>query len=154
MHVLFSYKTQRMNDPYWQCTMDPTQHPGFQQQPVPGSSIGSMYPLPLPLGCPLPPPPGYHLLLPLPLPPGVTIQQQYQPVLPPYPLVPPQGYSQYLPYLGWGLYGTPYFHALPTPMPNTMAPLHNASVGQLSLLIPPLTSRTASHDALTWTLTP
>ena len=23
-----------MNDPYWQCTMDPTQHPGFQQQPV------------------------------------------------------------------------------------------------------------------------
>ena len=108
----FSYKTQRMNDPYRQCTMDPTQHPGFQQQPS-GSTVGSIgYPPPPPPGCPLPPPPGYPLpppplgySLPMPPPPGVTAQQQY--LL--YPPMPPQGYGQYLQYQGWGPYGAPVF---------------------------------------------
>lgn len=89
-----------------QYTMDPMYHPGVQQQPVPGSTVGSGYPPPP--GCPLPqPPPGY--LPPPPLPPGFTAQQQYQPVLP-YPPMPPQGYGQYPAYQGWGPYGALYSH--------------------------------------------
>jgi len=140
----FSYKTQRMNDPYRQCTMDPTQHPGFQQQPL-GSTVGSIgYPPPPPPGCPLPPPLGYPLpppppgySLPMPPPPGVTAQQQYLP----YPPMPPQGYGQYPQYQGWGPYGAPYFHTPPAPLPNTMTPPHNATgVGPMPV---PASNRTA-----------